>query len=244
MERAKAVPPAEWRVCPPITQAIQEREYVTLNPPLQAPSEEMYETGLGILTFAQLHERTRKYAAFILHHTHQVQPADIDDGLQVGFTQLWERLNQEPTSLQDKSLAWIGKGIVYQALHAIRQDWGYQKHTQAEQGRSSTDRRGTHSLESRQIDQRTDLHLAITNVANDIVSNGKGKQADYDLWALYGLTMLHTSSSEISRLFRVREQSMHAAYSRVRERLNQTMPPLATRNELGSMAQRHCQCRI
>jgi hypothetical protein len=190
-------------------------------------TDETYDTGLGILSFAVLHERTRKYAAFVLHHTYQVHPNDIDDGLQAGYSYLWEQLKQEPDILKDKQLAWIGKGIVYKALHAIRHDWTYQKYTQAEEGKSSTDRRGTHSPESRQIDMRIDLHQAIATVANHILTNEKGKQADYDLWALYGLTMLHVSSSELSRLFHVREQSMHAAYNRIRERLKVVLPHYA-----------------
>lgn len=183
-----------------------------------------YETGLGILSFAALHERTRKYAAFVLHHTYQVHPTDINDGLQAGYTHLWELLKQEPDILKDKQMAWIGKGIVYNALHAIRHDWMYQKHTKAEEGRSSTDRRGTHSPESRQTDMRIDIHQAVATVANHILTHEKGKRADYDLWALYGLTMLHVSSSELSRLFHVREQSMHAAYNRIKERLKVALP--------------------
>lgn len=190
-------------------------------------TDETYETGLGILSFAELHERTRKYAAFVLHHTYQVHPNDIDDGLQAGYSHIWKRLKQEPDILKNKQMAWIGKGIVYKALHTIRHDWMYQKHTQAEEGRSSTDRRGIHSPESRQTDMRIDIHQAIATVANSILTHEKGKQADYDLWALYGLTMLHVSSSELSRLFHVREQSMHAAYNRIRERLKVALPHYA-----------------
>lgn len=187
-------------------------------------AEVRYETGIGTLDFEELHQRTRKYAAFVLYHTHQVQPVDLDDGLQAGFAHLWERLQREPEGLKDKPMVWIGKGIVYKALHAIRHDWMYQKHTQATEGRSTTDRRGTQSLESRQMDMRLDIHQAIAQVAQHILTHEKGKQANHDLWALYGLTMLHVSSSELSRLFHVREQSMHMAYNRVREQLKTALP--------------------
>ncbi len=202
-----------------------------VKPPLsegrQCDALDTYDTGLGILSFAELHERTRKYAAFVLHRTYQVHPADIDDALQAGYAHLWKRLKQKPNILKDKPMAWIGKGIVYNALHAIRHDWAYQKHTQAEEGRFSSDRRGTHSPESRQTDMRTDIHQAIATVATHIMTHETGKQANYDLWALYGLTMLHVSSSELSRLFHVREQSMHTAYNRIREHLKVALPHYA-----------------
>lgn len=194
----------------------------------QAPVEKtLYLTPFGSLSFEALHERTRKYAAFVFQHTHQVSPADIEDGLQAGYTVLWQRLQREPDLLQGKQMAWIGKGIVYKGLHAIRGDWTYQKHIQAEEGRSSTDNRGRHSWESRQADMRADIQQAIAEVAQQIMTTGKGKRADHDLWALYGLTMLKVSSSELSRLFGVREQSMQAAYKRVRERLQTALPHYA-----------------
>ncbi len=201
-------------------------------------AEVRYETGIGTLNFEELSERTRKYAAFVLYHTHQVQPVDLDDGLQAGYAHLWERLQREPESLKDKPMAWIGKGIVFKALHAIRHDWMYQKHTQATEGRSSTDRRGTQSPESRQTDMRIDIHQAIAQVAQHILTHEKGKQAEHDLWALYGLTMLHVSSSELSRLFHVREQSIHAAYNRVREKLKTALPHYAPFGETKPVGKR------
>ena len=197
-----------------------------------------YETGIGTLNFEELHQRTRKYAAFVLYHTHQVQPVDLDDGLQAGYAHLWEGLQREPERLKDKPIAWIGKGIVYKALHAIRHDWMYQKHTQAAEGRSTTDKRGTQSPESRQTDMRIDIHQAIAQVAQHILTHEKGKQAEHDLWALYGLTMLHVSASELSRLFHVREQSMHAAYNRVRERLKTALPHYAPAGEIKRVGKR------
>jgi hypothetical protein len=167
-----------------------------------------------------------------------MHPADIDDGLQAGYTHLWAHLRQEPDWLKDKQLAWIGKGIAYQALHAVRRDWAYQRHTQTDKGQSSSVGHGAHSYESRQIDMRIDIYQAIGAVANQIVSNEKGKQMDYQLWALYGLTMLHASASEISRLFRVREQSMQAAYTQVREQLRATLAQYAPPVPLKRFGQR------
>ena len=64
----------------------------------------------------------------------RVHPTDIDDGLQAGYLGFWERLQQEPELLKDKPLAWIAKGIIYKALHAIRGDWKFRQHTQAKIG--------------------------------------------------------------------------------------------------------------
>jgi hypothetical protein len=74
---------------------------------------------------------------------------------------------------------------------------------------------------------RTDLHQAIAAVATDILSHQKGKQADRAVWALYGLTMLQTNASELSRMFQVREQTMSQMYNRVRMQLQLALPNYA-----------------
>ncbi len=184
----------------------------------------VYPTTLGELSFEALHQRTRKYAASALRHTYQVNEADIDDGLQAGYLRLWQRLQQQPELLQDKALAWIGKGIIFTALHATRSDWQFRRHTSAD-GEQGFERPAhspqasfrAHSRETRQVDMRTDLHRAIAAVAHFIVTEEKGKREQYDVWALYGLTMLHASASETSRLFGARAHSMQVSYNRVRE---------------------------
>ena len=190
-----------------------------------------YPTPLGTLSFPELHERTRKYAAFALRHTYAVNEADIDDGLQAGYLRLWQRLEQQPHLLEDKGLAWIGIGIVYTALHATRKDWQFRRQTRAdgEQALQVMPHAGkgssrSHSGESRQTEIRIDVQRAIGVVAERILTEQRGKRQDHDLWALYGLTMQQVSASELSRLFGVREQSMQAAYQRVRGWLQEALP--------------------
>lgn len=198
----------------------------------------VYPTAFGNLSFPQLLEKMRKYTAYALNTTYHLHPADVEDGLQAGYAHLWKRLQDDPDLLKDKSMAWIGKGIIYRGLHAIRGDWRYQQHIVAEEGRSSTDRRGKHSPESRAADMRTDIHRAIAEVAQQIITTGKGKRVDHEIWALYGLTMLHVSASEASRLFGVREQSMQAAYKQVRVRLQVALPHYAPSGEIKPMGKR------
>jgi hypothetical protein len=196
--------------------------------------EPTYPTPFGALSFPALYDRTRKYAAYVLHYTYQVNAADLDDGLQAGYGQLWQRLQSQPDLLQDKSLAWIGKGIVYRALHATRGDWQFRRRTVPDQQgtldsgpRPAKVEWKAHSRETRQADVRTDVHRAIQTVAEHILSGKGGKRGDHDLWALYGLTMLQASASEVSRLFGVREQSMQKAYQRVRGWLQEALPNYA-----------------
>ncbi len=234
MERCNPAPYHEALVLAPLATAI-------LCPERDAPNELpthtesspicTYPTSFGTFTFPELVERTRKYASFALHHTYQVNQADIDDGLQMGFLRLWQRLQQQPQLLHDKSLAWIGKGIIFSALHATRGDWQFRQKTltdseEALEGRTRASKNGfaAHSWESRQTDIRIDLHYAIRGVAENILAEKCGKPRDHNLWALYGLTMLHVSASELSRLFSVREQSMQAAYNRVRQMLQDALP--------------------
>jgi hypothetical protein len=197
-------------------------ELDTQDQALNAASICTYPTPFGTLTFEELVERTRKYAAYSLRYTYQVHEANIDDGLQADYLRLWQRLQAHPELLQDKSLAWIGKGIVFTALHATRGDWQFRRHTLIEDGNvvegemwAAKKDFVAYSRESRQTDIRVDLHQAIEQVAQNILTEKRGKRRDHNLWALYGLTMLQVSASELSRLFNVREQSMQAAYNRV-----------------------------
>jgi hypothetical protein len=202
------------------------------------PPECTFPTPVGTLSFPELHERTRKYAAYVLRITYQMEEQDIDDGLQAGYLRLWQRLEEQPELLADKALAWMGKGIVYSALRAIRHEWQFRQKTRADGERAlevklPPGKSGftAHSREARQTEIRIDLHRAIGEVAEHILSQKRGKRRDHDLWALYGLTMQQVSANELSRLFGVREQSMQAAYKRVRCRLQQALPNYTPRGD-------------
>lgn len=160
--------------------------------------------------------------------------ADLDDGLQAGYLRLWERLQRQPELLEDKALAWIGKGLIFTALHATRGDWQFRRHTHAhgdqpleQPTHSSKPGFRAHSKETRQTDIRTDLHQAIADAAHHIETHEKGKREQYDLWALYGLTMLRVSAAEAGRLFGVPAHSMQMAYNRIREQLREGLPNYA-----------------
>jgi hypothetical protein len=212
-------------------------EHVETPPPIvPEPTTPTFRTCFGELSFEDLYQRTCKYAASILHHTYQIDPADVDDGLQAGYLKLWQRLQQQPSLLEGKSLAWIGKFIAYAALHATRADWQFKRKTAssdeeipARRG-SSKPHRHAHSRETRQSDVRLDVQAAIVACAGDILTTLTGKQERYHLWALYGLTMLHECAAETSRLFAVREQSMQAAYTHVRSLLGQRLRDYAPRH--------------
>jgi hypothetical protein len=188
-----------------------------------------FRTCFGELSFDDLYQRTRRYTAAILHHTYQMDPADVNDGLQAGYLKLWQRLQQQSDLLEGKSLAWIGKFIAYAALHATRGDWQFKRKAAVqedeERQRNETAKMGrqTHSRETRRTDTRLDLQAAIAACAGEIMAQPVSKQQTYDLWALYGLTMLHEFAAETSRLFAVREQSMQVAYTHVRGLLQQRL---------------------
>lgn len=206
------------------------------SPPTPEPlSPPTFPTPSGPLSFDELYQRTRKYAAAILHHHYYVDPADVNDGLQAGYLALWQRLRQQPDLLEDKSLSWMGKFIVYAALHATRGDWQFKKKAASHDEELHRPSRGAkppahaHSRETRQTDTRLDLLATIAACAADLLAQPAGKQQTYTLWALYGLTMLQECATETSRLFSVREQSMQAAYTRVRRLLQQRLPDYAPR---------------
>lgn len=188
-----------------------------------------FSTSFGVLSFDDLYHRTLKYAASILHHTYHVAPDDVDDGLQAGYLALWKRLRQQPDLLEDKSLSWIGKFIAYAALHATRGDWQFKRRAVSREDEERTVRGAAapaaraHSSETRHADQRIDLQTAIAASAEIILAQSPGKHQSYDLWALYGLTMLQECAAETSRLFGVREQSMQVAYTHARSLLQQRL---------------------
>lgn len=142
------------------------------------------------------------------------------------YLALWQRLQDEPAILADKPLPWIGKFLAYAGVHANRgpaharqaaDQRGDQELAQNGSGYvtySLTSRR--HSVESRRVDSRIDLHQAIHSTAEHILSQSRRSRREHDLWALYGLTMLQVCAADLSRMFNTREQSIQAAYHRVR----------------------------
>lgn len=197
---------------PTTTEAQPSDEIAVNNDVLPIPT---YPTAFGVFSFPELYERSRKYAAFVLHYRFHMQPDDMEDGLQAGAINLWEHLQQEPHSLQDKTMAWVGLKVVYAALHATRSDWKYRTQTQGEGGEESHSGWGKHSHEARQADKRTDIHRAIASVAERILREEQGKQQQYDLWALYGLTMLQVGAGELSRLFGCASSRLRQAFGLV-----------------------------
>jgi hypothetical protein len=227
-----------------LRQRPKEEDEVPDPPPHEpTPIPTTYPTCFGTLTFDGIYERTRRYAASILHHSYHVAPDDVNDGLQAGYLALWKRLQAQPTLLEGKSLAWMGKLITYAALHATRSDWQFKRKAVSREDEdrptrgaiASTTR--AHSGEVRRADVRLDLHAAVATSAQAILAQSTGKQQQYDLWALYGLTMLQENAAETSRLFGVRKQSMQAAYTRVREQLQSQLPNYAPSHVTKPMVQ-------
>ncbi|MBZ0285028.1 MAG: hypothetical protein K8L97_30110 [Anaerolineae bacterium] len=210
----------------PNEETLPDTTSIASDPPLSCS----YLTTFGSFDFVQLVERTRKYAASVLRNSYQVNEADIDDGVQAGYLRLWQKLQAEPQLLADKSLAWIGKGIIFTALHATHDDWQFRRHTQTNEEVSRISPKGgytAHSWESRQADIRADLYQAVECVEKQIRTEEKVKQQDYALWALFGLVIFQISASETSRLVGVREQSIQAAYTQVKVRLQKALPNYA-----------------
>jgi hypothetical protein len=214
--------------------------------------EPQYQTVWGSLTFTQLHEQTCRYAAYLLREDPRYGVNDVDDGLQVAYLKLWERLQQEPTLLVGRSIGWIGKFLFYSAVHT-RQNEQRRAKRQVETCKGETDmqdfadnlvvRSGTmrwHSHESRQADKRIDLHAAIVSTANYILEYYTGVEQYRALWALYGMTALDIQVTAASQLFGVHHRAMKKAYKDVRTLLKQHLDgykPLCTTRPIRAKAQ-------
>lgn len=200
---------------------------VTSPPDDAASPSETFPTAFGPVSFECLLERTRRYAAYIFTHTYHLSPEAVDEALQAGYCRLWDKLREQPDHLAEADVPRIGQQIVFHALHAHHPETRYQRHLKGllDGGQKPTAR--PHSTESRQSDLRLDIQQAIRQVAEHILAESPGKGRDHRLWALYGLTMLHTTASETSALFGVRKQSMQVAFRQVRERLQAALPHYA-----------------
>lgn len=201
-------------------------------------SEPRYPTRWGALTFTEIHERTRKYASFMVFQFRR----EVDDALQVGYLKLWQRLQAEPQYLVDKGAPWIARFVYFAGLNLQHREVCIQQRSTAyEEDNGDTDdipvsglsRTGGHSHESRQADTRIDLLSAITSTAHYILALPAGKEQDRLLWALYGMTMLQIHVTKFSHLFRVSHKASVKAYARVRlllqQRLEGYAPHQATR---------------
>ncbi|HUN06271.1 MAG TPA: hypothetical protein PLQ56_06705 [Aggregatilineales bacterium] len=213
MERSRPFPPDH--ASPAVSAAADQ------------PPGQTFITGFGEVPFETLMERTRRYAAYIFVHSYHLQPHQVDEALHLGYSRLWEQLYEQPHRLAEKDVPGIGQQVVFQALHALRPEIAYRHQIKDEAVNGQGQPSRPHSLESRQIDLRLDLLQAIGAVAETILQQKPGKRRDHDLWALYGLTMLHTTAKATSQGFGVREQSMQKAFQRVREALQQALPHYA-----------------
>jgi hypothetical protein len=195
--------------------------------------EAHFPTCFGRVSFETLYEQTRRYAAYVLHHTYHLH--EVDDGLQAGYLALWKRLLQQPDLLKDKSRAWMGRFIAHAALHATRGDWKTHPREGRQQMNQNAKDNGeylvwsaggysTHSWEPRRSDTRIDLHKAVKTVAEAILAQPRGKHRDRALWALYGMAMLHVYVTECAHLFNVRFRAMQSAYEGVRKQLQTQLP--------------------
>lgn len=193
--------------------------------------EPQYRTFWGSLSFDEIYERSYRYAYSLLYRDHRFNPDNVEDGLQVGYLKLWQRLKKEPDLLSDLNIAWLGKFIFNAAFHTRQQE---QRITNKEyKPRNPQDilsegfeffELGTgtyrkHSPESRQTDTRIDLEWAITATATIILQLPSGKEQDRQLWALYGITALQVQVTEASQLFSVNHHAMKAAYIAVQRKL-------------------------
>ena len=206
-------------------------------PPPQA--EAQYPTVWGSLTFTQLYQRTCRYAAHILRQDSRFGTNDVDDGLQVAYLKLWQRLQAEPEFLAERGIGWIGKFLFYGAVHTRQKEQRITKH----RAEAATDHAGfveslstsktarPHSSESRQTDNRIDLHAAIVAVANHILAHLEGIKQQRALWALYTITTLHLQVTAASKLFRVHHRAMKEAYEQVLSLLQQYLSGYQPRHE-------------
>ncbi len=188
-----------------------------------------YPTEAGALSFEELYDSTRGYVAAVLNRRFGIPFGKIDDCLQGAYLALWRRLQDTPDALADKGKPYTATRLIYDALHALKSDWRYARHVDDRVGQVSSPQ-ARHSHESRQTDIRADLHQAIAQVADTILTTTRGKRTLHELWALYGLTMLQVHAGKMSELFNVRKQSMQAAYHRVQEQLRAALPGYAPRD--------------
>lgn len=199
-----------------------------------------YPTADSSLTFETLREVTRRYAAYIFFRQYHLHPTSVDEALQAGYSRLWERLHTKPDYLIDKNATGIGQQVVFEGLHAFRPEQRYQRQVTALTGKEKPSASRPHSIESRQSDLRLDVQEAIRVVAERILKEKSKKRQDHDLWALYGLTMLHTTAQETSALFGVRKQSMQKAFGRVKTMLREALPNYAPPVETRPVRERGC----
>ena len=222
-------------VQPAVELSTEASDDIVLDETAQTHIEAQYPTVWGDLTFTQLHERTCRYAAYLLRQDPRYGVNDVDDGMQVAYLKLWQRLHEEPALLVGRNIGWIGKFLFYSAVHT-RQKAHRSTKRQVESRNGETDMqgfmdslaarsrsKGRHSHESRQVDKRIDLHRAIAATANHILEQPVGIHQDRALWALYGITMLHIQVTAASRVFRVHHRAMKQAYEDVHSLLQQRL---------------------
>ena len=203
-------------------------ERLTQIPQLPAPTgEPRYASQWGCLTFEELYQRTYRYMYKVLQSKETVPIDQIEDGLQIGYLRLWQRLEANPNLLLDKPMAWLAKFMYYSAL--LVNPKTQQRITTTSDLQADADIANRVALDeitivqkkavpkARQSDTMIDIMEAITATANHVLTLPSSKEQDRMLWALYSLTALDVQVTEAAKLFGVNHhRSMKRAYAYVR----------------------------
>lgn len=160
------------QVSAPYDQALLRLRFMQAQLKASAPDalvekiEPTYATAFGMVTFEGLHDETRPIAAKIMRQSYGFDnPDEIDDCLQVGYLKLWEKLQRDPAFAAGKNRSYLANSVVFRAKRER-----YRHIRNAERCEGLPEERhpagfAPHSRESRQIDRRIDLELAMGAVA-------------------------------------------------------------------------------
>lgn len=78
--------------------------------------EQVYDTGIGRVTFAELYAKTSRIVGASLRDMYQLtHPEDVDDCIQSGYFKVWQRLQKTPDLFKDKPKRYIVRAILFRS---------------------------------------------------------------------------------------------------------------------------------
>jgi hypothetical protein len=180
------------------------------------PSEPIYNTGFGQLTFEAFYQQTHRIAGFTLRETlGMTNSDDIDDCLQAGYFNLWRRLNDDPDLFADKPKRYAVQAVV---MASKAQRYAHLRHNRKLiYDAEPTQYPELPDLNPSQIDTWLDIAAALAHVTDQIDDNPPM------LIALYTV-ITQSRVGETAQLYSMNAKTMYKHRRQVKAQLAEALP--------------------
>lgn len=180
--------------------------------------EQTYPTGFGNLTFSELYAATDRIVGYTLRQQYGMSnPDDIDDCMQAGYFNVWQRLQKQPEWFAGKPKKYVVQAVV---MRSKAQRYAHLRHyRKIVYDADAHCSRNVTAPTTSQLDTWIDLEQAVQTVGH---YTARLDNPIY-VWALYAL-LTEVKTQDVAKLFGRGVSSFTAAKRQVRCTLAHELP--------------------